>query len=76
VLHSWSAGQLDYRSGVSVGYALIKNMWISAGYNFTGFEDQDFSAADFTAAGPFVKFRFKFDQQSVREIVDLLKTGH
>ncbi|MGD9007857.1 MAG: OmpA family protein [Desulfobacteraceae bacterium] len=75
VLHSWSAGQLDYRSGVSVGYALIKNMWISAGYNFTGFEDQDFSAADFTAAGPFVKFRFKFDQQSVREIVDLLKTG-
>jgi uncharacterized repeat protein (TIGR01451 family) len=69
-LHSWSAGQLDYRSGVSVGYALIKNMWVSAGYNFTGFEDQDFSAADFTAAGPFVKFRFKFDQQSVRDIVD------
>lgn len=73
VLHTWSAGQLDYRSGVSIGYAFIKNMWISAGYNFTGFEDQDFSAADFTAAGPFVKFRFKFDQQSVREIVDRLK---
>ncbi len=70
VLHSWSAAQMDYRSGVSVGYAIVKNMWISAGYNFTGFEDQDFSAADFTAAGPFVKFRFKFDQKSVREIVD------
>jgi uncharacterized repeat protein (TIGR01451 family) len=70
VLHSWNAGQLDYRSGLSVGYALIENMWISAGYNFTGYEDPDFSAADFTAAGPFVKFRFKFDQQSVREIVD------
>lgn len=70
VLHSWNAGQLDYRSGLSVGYALIKNMWVSAGYNFTGYADPDFSAADYTAAGPFVKFRFKFDQQSVRAIVD------
>jgi uncharacterized repeat protein (TIGR01451 family) len=70
VLHSWHAGQVDYRTGVSVGHALAKNMWISAGYNFTGFYDEDFSAADFTAAGPFVKFRLKFDQQSVRELLD------
>jgi uncharacterized repeat protein (TIGR01451 family) len=69
VLHSWHAGQVDYRTGVSVGHALAKNMWISAGYNFTGFYDEDFSAADFTAAGPFVKFRLKFDQQSVRELL-------
>ncbi len=70
VLHSWNAGQLDYRTGVSVGHALAKNMWLSLGYNLTGFSDEDFSAAEYTAAGPFVKFRLKFDQQSVREILE------
>jgi hypothetical protein len=68
-LHSWEPGRIDYRTGLSIGYALFKNAWLSAGYNFTGFRDEDFSAADFTVAGPFVKFRFKFDQQSVREMV-------
>ena len=60
---------MDYRTGISVGYALVKNMWISVGYNFSGFKDQDFSAADYTAAGPYVKFRIKIDQESVKEMV-------
>ncbi|PKN13136.1 MAG: hypothetical protein CVU69_03825 [Deltaproteobacteria bacterium HGW-Deltaproteobacteria-4] len=67
VLHSWQAKQLKYGSGASIGYNLVKNAWFSVGYNFIGFTDRDFSAADFTAQGPFVKFRFKFDQNSVRE---------
>lgn len=67
ILHSWSSSQIDYRTGASIGYSLVKNAWISAGYNFVGFTDRDFSAADFTAQGPFVKFRLKFDQNSVRE---------
>ncbi len=70
VLHSWDAGQIDYRTGASVGCSLAKNTWLSLGYNLTGFTDEDFSDADYTAAGPFVKFRVKFDQQSVRELVD------
>ncbi len=69
LLHSWDAGQVDYRTGCSVGYAVMKNMWVSLGYNFTGFKDEDFSAADYTAAGPFLKMRIKFDQQSVKEMV-------
>ena len=67
VLHSWQAQQSDYRLAPSVGYLLMKNMWLSGGYNLVGFQDADFSAADFTAQGPFVKFRFKFDQNSVRD---------
>jgi len=69
MLHGWDAGQLDYRTGVSLGYALFKNAWVSLGYNFLGFTDQDFSAADFTAQGPYLKFRIKVDQQSVKEMV-------
>jgi uncharacterized repeat protein (TIGR01451 family) len=72
VLHSWQAKQLNYGSGASIGYNLIKNAWFSAGYNFVGFTDRDFSAAEFTAQGPFVKFRFKFDQNSVRDALKWL----
>ena len=69
VLHSWSVNQLKYGIGASVGCSLVKNVWISVGYNFTGFTDRDFSQADFTAEGPFVKLRMKFDQGSVRDAV-------
>ncbi len=69
-LHCWSASQLDFRSGVSLGYSLAKNVWLSLGYNFSGYRDEDFSGADYTAQGPYVKFRFKLDQQSLREIVN------
>jgi opacity protein-like surface antigen len=69
VLHSWNAGQLDYGAGLSAGYNVLQNAWVSVGYNFLGFEDQDFSKGKFTAQGPFVQFRFKFDQQSARQMV-------
>jgi len=68
-LHAWSANQYKYGSGASVGYNFAKNVWASVGYNFTGFRDKDFSRADFTAQGPFVKFRMKFDQETVRDAV-------
>ena len=67
ILHSWSSGQLDYCEGISIGYNLMQNAWISLGYNLTGFNDKDFSQAEFTARGPFIRLRFKFDQNSVRD---------
>lgn len=69
ILHSWNASVFDYSSGMSVGYNIATNAWLSLGYNLAGFDDKDFSQANFTAQGPFVKFRFKFDQESVREAV-------
>jgi outer membrane protein OmpA-like peptidoglycan-associated protein len=67
ILHSWNGGQLDYSEGISVGYNVMQNAWVSLGYNLTGFDDKDFSQANYTAQGPFVHFRFKFDQESVRD---------
>lgn len=69
MLHSWSIGQTDYGTSVSTGFNLGKNFWISVGYNITGFRDRDFSRADFTSEGPFIKFRLKFDQASAREAI-------
>ncbi|HSG90739.1 MAG TPA: cadherin domain-containing protein [Pseudomonadales bacterium] len=67
VLNSWSAGVADYRSGVSLGHTPMRNVWVSVGYNFTGFHDEDFEGADYMAQGPFVKFRFKVDQASLKD---------
>lgn len=67
VMHSWDTGQFDYSGGMSVGYNMAQNAWMSLGYNVVGFEDRDFSQASYTAQGPFVRFRFKFDQESVRD---------
>ncbi len=72
VLHSWSASQINYSAGPSVGYNVIKNAWISLGYNLAGFTDKDFSASNYTAQGPYVRFRFKFDQNSVKDAVSWL----
>jgi hypothetical protein len=69
LLHSWEIGQKSTGSGASVGFQAARNIWISLGYNLTGFKDRDFSQAEFTAAGPFIKLRMKFDQVSVREAV-------
>ncbi|PLX84379.1 MAG: hypothetical protein C0614_05130, partial [Desulfuromonas sp.] len=72
LLHSWNNNQFDYSAGISVGYAAMTNTWVSIGYNLFGFEDEDFSSAHYTAQGPFIRFRVKFDQQSVREAAEWL----
>lgn len=66
-LHTWNSGQLSYSGGGSVGYNMVENAWVSVGYNVWGFSDKDFSAADYTAQGPYIRFRIKFDQNSVRD---------
>jgi uncharacterized repeat protein (TIGR01451 family) len=71
-LNSWSAGQRDYRTGLSAGYNIVKNAWFSVGYNFTGFSDRDFSKANYTAKGPFMRFRIKFDQETMRDALKML----
>ncbi len=67
---SWKADVVQSSWGAELGYQLRKNIWVSAGYNFGGFRDDDFSGADYTSAGPYVKFRYKFDQQTIRELLD------
>lgn len=66
-LHSWNSKVIDYQTGVSVGHSPWRNVWVSLGYNFDGFQDDDFAGAHYTAQGPFMRFRLKVDQHSVRD---------
>jgi hypothetical protein len=74
-LHSWKSRQVDYSAGGSFGLKVMTNIWMSLGYNFVGFYDVDFSAADFTAKGPFLRFRMKFDQETAGEILKAFMGG-
>ena len=48
----------------------MTNVWVSAGYNFAGFRDDDFSASTYTAKGAFIRFRYKFDQQTIKDLLN------
>jgi len=73
ILHSWNARNYDYSAGASIGYNIYENMWVSVGYNFTGFEDRDFSRGNYTAQGPSLRFRMKVDQESVRDMIKMFR---
>lgn len=70
IRNSWKSDVYDTAYGASIGYRLMTNLWVSAGYNFAGFRDDDFSDGNYTAKGPFIRFRFKFDQQTVKDLLD------
>ena len=49
--------------GVEVGYLIRQNLWLSAGYNFSGFTaDPDLAGYEYTSEGIYLRLRFKFDQ--------------
>ena len=68
--HSYNDGSTDHLYQASLGYVVMKNMWVTAGYNFSGYRDTDFSRKDWTAQGPFIKFNYKFDQQTVKDLLE------
>jgi len=55
---------LQYSYGPSIGVTPAKNVWVSAGYNFEGFKDDDFEAAEYSREGVYLKLRIKFDQNT------------
>lgn len=51
-----------YLAGVEVGYLLATNLWVSAGYNFMGYQDAELANTSSTGEGAYLRFRFKFDE--------------
>ncbi|MGP5549477.1 hypothetical protein ACTXNE_02160 [Psychrobacter namhaensis] len=57
------ADDMTYMLGAEVGYSPMTNLWLSLGYNFMGFEDEDISYNDTTQQGAYFRLRFKFDEE-------------
>jgi hypothetical protein len=62
------AATMQYSFGPSLGYSLTETIWVNAGFNVTGFEDDDFSAAGYSAAGPFVQLRMRFQPSDAKQL--------
>ncbi|WP_040642600.1 SdrD B-like domain-containing protein [Psychrobacter aquaticus] len=56
------ANDMSYMLGAEVGYSPMTNLWLSLGYNFMGFEDEDIAYDDTTQQGAYFRLRFKFDE--------------
>lgn len=52
----------QWAQGFEVGYLIRQNLWLSAGFNWTGFSDRDLTGTDYTQRGAYLRLRFKFDE--------------
>ena len=51
-----------YLLGAEVGYSPMANLWVSLGYNFAGYHDDDIANSDDNQQGAYLRLRFKFDE--------------
>lgn len=70
---TWSSndgsGTQAWSFGPSIGVTPKENVWVSLGYNVSGFEDEDFEAAKYRSEGPYIKLRAKFDQNTAKTVL-------
>ena len=66
--NSWTFHVHDLSGGAAVGLNLMEDLWLSLGYNVVGFRDRDFTGG-YTAQGPYLRFRFRFNQESKHEML-------
>ncbi|MBI0475855.1 DUF11 domain-containing protein [Sphingomonas sp. MA1305] len=66
VQHAWNRGAWSWSGGPTAGVSPAPNLWLSAGYNLSGYRDRDFSDDRYTRQGPYLTLRLKFDQSSLR----------
>jgi hypothetical protein len=64
LLHG-TGGAWQKSAGFEVGKVLMKDLWFSLGYNFTGVSDKDLTADAYTNKGLYARLRFKFDETSL-----------
>jgi hypothetical protein len=51
-----------YAVGVELGFMVMENLWLSGGYNFSGFRDDDLTEGENTSKGMYIRLRYKFDE--------------
>jgi hypothetical protein len=60
-------GARQYAYGLEVGYVLVDNVYVTLGYNWRGFRDDDLTGSDYTNRGWVLGVRYKFDEDLFRK---------
>lgn len=58
----WGEGAAESALGLELGYMVTKNLWVSVGYNFRGFDAADLAGEATTRRGAYLRMRYKFDE--------------
>ena len=58
----WGNGSAESAVGIEVGYLVMKNLWVSVGYNVKGFSTSDLTSNAYTQRGAYLRLRSKFDE--------------
>jgi hypothetical protein len=69
VLGSPQGNSRQWAAGLETGYTLRQNLWISLGFNWTGFSDRDLAGSNYTQQGLYIRLRYKFDEDVFRGAV-------
>ncbi|MCR9268875.1 MAG: DUF11 domain-containing protein [Hyphomonadaceae bacterium] len=70
-----ASGTEAWSFGPSFGFSPQDNMWVSLGWNVSGFDDADFEAAKYRNEGPYIKLRAKFDQNTAKGLLKSMGLG-
>lgn len=62
MLWSPDTSEMRYLLGAEVGYSPMTNLWLSMGYNFAGYHDDEIASNDDNQRGAYFRLRFKFDE--------------
>ncbi|MCK5896574.1 MAG: hypothetical protein KAG20_07195, partial [Cocleimonas sp.] len=65
VLVSDGFKERQYSAGLGVNYLLKQNMRVGAGYNITGFEDDDLDSEGYNKQGVYIGLQYKFDEKNL-----------
>ncbi len=69
-LFSGAFETVQYGLGLETGVMVANNLWLSVGYNFFGFHDEDLAGVNYTNPGFFFRFRYKFDEELIYGAVE------
>jgi hypothetical protein len=57
-----AGGTTQHAQGLEAGYLFAKNVWISGGYNWNGFDSPDLSGTEYHNRGAYLRLRIKFSE--------------
>jgi large repetitive protein len=60
----------QYGLGLELGFMVMENLWLSGGYNWFGYRDDDLASGEYTNKGAFLRLRYKFDEDLFRKSRD------
>jgi hypothetical protein len=63
-------GARQATAGAELGYQLMKNVWLSAGYNVLGLREPDLTGQNYTHRGAYLRIRLKFDETAFAALRD------